>query len=289
MLRKTYELQKGPEPISIDEYADRCEQQYRKLLCDDPSEDKVQEFLERHPLLLIGSLTPGLPNARAALSHWLITQPRLPGLPELIPDFMWIAANSLEWYPVLIEIEKPGKKIFKRDGRPFAKFTHARDQLADWRAWFNKPNNTQKFIDYYEIPSRELNKTMGLRTILIYGRRAEFEGNSRLEGKRGALLPGPDDELMSFDRLKVDRSTSYAITVRASGSGKYKAKWVPEIFRHSPRLADTYRHVRGLKAAINSNPEISAERKQFLVQRLSYWKQWATSCERGRIEGEDSE
>ena len=38
--------------------------------------------------------------------------------------------------------------------------------------------------------------------ILIYGRRSEFEGKPKLELQRGSLLPGQDEELMSFDRLE---------------------------------------------------------------------------------------
>lgn len=42
----------------------------------------------------------------------VISKPKLPGLSDRQPDFMWIATDSVALYPILIEIETPQKKWF---------------------------------------------------------------------------------------------------------------------------------------------------------------------------------
>ena len=62
---------------------------------------------------------------------------------------------------------------------------------------------------------------MHLRMILVYGRRTEFEDRYDLSRQMASLLPGHDEELMSFDRLKADASIRDAITVRATAPADF--------------------------------------------------------------------
>lgn len=277
MLSKSYELTSGPPPTPVDEYAIRCEERFSALLSNDPSEPEVQSFLEQNPSLVPGPLTPGGPSGHYPLHCSLIAQPKLPGQDLFVPDFMWIATHSGAWFPTLIEIEKPGKRIFNRDGSTTADFTKARNQLENWRIWFNDPINVQQFIDLYGVTETMRRRMMRLHMILIYGRRSEFEGDPLLASRRSALLPGQDEELMSYDRLKVDTSMRPAITVKAIGHGKYRAFCVPSVFEMGPMLANRLLYIEGIPEAVDRNPEIEEDRKEFIKGRIGYWKEWASS------------
>ncbi len=279
MTRKSqaHEFERDPKHIAIDVYAERCEQQFRGLLSRDPSETEVQEFLEKHPWLVPGHRTPTGTSGHYPLHCILIAQPRLPGREVFIPDFMWIATHSGAWYPTLVEIERPEKRIFNKDGTPSADFTKARNQLAQWRAWFNDPANIQQFIDFYGIPSSLRQRTRHLHMILIYGRQSEFEQCPTLVARRGSLLPGHDEELMSYDRIDHDIALPDAIAVTAVGQGKFRALWVPTTFATGAFLAERLLHIGGLSEAIGRNPEIPIDRKDFLNRRIIYWKEWAAS------------
>ena len=246
-------------------------------MSNDPSEPEVQSFLEQNPSLVPGPLTPGGPSGHYPLHCSLIAQPKLPGQDLFVPDFMWIATHSGAWFPTLIEIEKPGKRIFNRDGSTTADFTKARNQLENWRIWFNDPINVQQFIDLYGVTETMRRRMMRLHMILIYGRRSEFEGDPLLASRRSALLPGQDEELMSYDRLKVDTSMRPAITVKAIGHGKYRAFCVPSVFEMGPMLANRLLYIEGIPEAVDRNPEIEEDRKEFIKGRIGYWKEWASS------------
>lgn len=276
--RKSYELKEGPHRTSFSDYAARVETCYRKLLSCDPSERDIQKFLELHPSLVPGAWTPGSPSGHFPLRCALISQPILPGLTSRQPDFMWIAMHSGTWFPTLIEIERPGKRVFTRAGVPTAKFAQARNQLTQWRTWFNSPVNAQQFIDSYGIPDRvRESRTMQPHMILIYGRRDEFSNNPQASTQRASLLPGHDEELMSFDRLAVDPKLEPAITVRALGYGRYKVKCLPPVFGTGPWIANRLLYIDGFEEALDNTPGISKERKAFLKERIGYWKEWASS------------
>mgnify|MGYP003288422309 CR=1 FL=1 len=288
-LSPTYELEIGPSPQSIEDYAVSTETQFHQLLDANPSEQHIQNFLEQNPALVPGARTPGSPSGHSPLHNALITQPRLPGLRSKLPDFMWIGFHSLAWFPTLIEIERPDKQIFRSDGVPRTEFTQARNQLAQWRAWFSQPTNVLTFIREYGVPEDVArHRSMKLHMILIYGRRYEFEGDSVKSNQRSALVTGADEELMSFDRLRVDKDLRDAITIRCNGSGDYRAVAVPPTFTLGPTFADRLAHIRGLGDAIRQ-ANIEAERVEFLHRRLEYWRRWNANRGVGIINGADCE
>lgn len=275
----TYVQKRGPKPPEYDAYANVLQAEYQEFLRRDPSEKELQRFLEQHPSLVPGAWTPGTKSGHEPLHYALITQPRLAGLRTRRPDFMWIATHSGTWFPTLIEIESPGKKIFTKSRIPSSDFTKARNQLAQWRAWFNSPSNIQLFIDFYHIPSKlRYHRTMQIHMILIYGRRDEFEADPELSKHRASLLPGADEELMSYDRLSPDPDLRDAITVRLNSAGRYNVVALPPVFSMTPVLADRLLDIDGFDKALDKAKRISIERKKFLRERLLYWKAWAASA-----------
>ena len=287
-----YDLQVGSPDISVDQYAEWCTEKFRELLCSDPDESVVQEFLERHPWLVPGHATPGSPSGHFPLHCSLITQPKLPGQHVRFPDFMWIATHTGAWFPTLIEIEKPGKRIYNKKGSPYSDFSQAQNQLNQWRSWFTNDANVAQFKEMYGIPGYMLRRQMKLHMILVYGRRSELDEQPDLAKQRGSLLSG-DAELMSFDRLLgpqyIDTRMKDAVTVRAMGDGRYRAKYVPPVFGLGPALAERLLVIDGLEEAIEQNPDISNERKMFLQQRIPYWKKWASSPNQGITRPADRE
>ena len=274
-----YDLQVGPPHIAVDEYAISCTEKFSELLCSDPDESAVQEFLEKHPWLVPGHATPGTPSGHFPLHCSLITQPKLPGQHVRFPDFMWIAVHSGAWFPTLIEIERPGKKIYRKNGHPFADFSQAENQLNQWRSWFTSNANVEQFKEMYGIPDYMLRRQMKLHMILVYGRRSELDEQPDLARQRGSLLSG-DAEVMSFDRLLdpqyIDTRMKDAVTVRATGDGRYRAEYVPPVFSLGPVLAERLLVIDGWEEAIEKNSDISNERKMLLQRRIPYWKEWAS-------------
>lgn len=268
----------GAERPSFDQYASHVMGQFSGLLSRGAGEPEVQRFLDRHPALVPGALTPGSSSGHYPLHCALVTQPILPGFHFRVPDFMWIAAHSGTWYPTLIEIESPAKKLFTGGGRPTAEFTEARTQLVQWRSWFQNPTNVQQFMELYGVPDTwRREKGWHLHMILIYGRRAEFDGSPQLSKVRSSLMSASDEELVSFDRLTVDPKLEAMITVRARGDGRFEAVWVPETFGTSSSIAGSLARIDGLTEAIDRNDRISEARRTFLKARIDHWRQWAAA------------
>ena len=68
-----------------------------------------------------------------------------------------------------------------------------------------------------------------------------------------------------------------AITVRAIGSGRYRALYVPQTFALTPNLAHRLLQIEGISEAINGNTEIPANRREFLMERVQYWRKWVST------------
>ena len=271
----TYELEAGPPPMHEEECRAAAEAELAELLASDPPEPEIQRLLERNPALVPGAWTPGRPSGHPPLHDALIVQPELPGLRSKFPDFMWIASHSGTWFPTLVEIERPGKQIFRSRGRLTSEFTEARNQLAQWRAWFDRPENVQKFIVEYGVPDRMARwRSMRLHMILVFGRREEFSEDAELSRQRSSLMPGADEELVSYDRLHFDEGLRDCISVRAKGDGAFEAVAIPRGFTLGPASASRLRRIRGIRQAIEAS-EIADDRREFLLRRVGYWREWA--------------
>jgi hypothetical protein len=290
-LDRTYEVEDGPPAEDFDSYAARLATEYFALIEAHPAEHIVQAFLEQHPCLVPGPRSIGVLPSGYPMHSLLISQPRLPGLRSRIPDFMWIAQTSAGVYPSLIEIERPDKAIFGAKRVPSADFSQARHQLAQWRAWFSRPENEHAFSRDYE-PYRDSTLTrIPLEPLyfLVYGRRAEFEHDAELAEVRAQLLTDRTEHLLSYDRLTPDSMLRNAITVRATGSGRFKAIAIPPTFVLGPADAKRLLFIDELESVIAEACHISEPRKEFLLRRLPYWREWAAKKQRGVINTGDRE
>lgn len=287
---KTYEIEVGPPAEGFATYADRVVAEYRRLLDADPDERTVQVFLERNPCLVPGMRSLGILPSAFPNDVLLISQPKLPALSARVPDFLWIAYNSVGIYPTSIEIERPSKRLFTAAGVPTAEFTQARHQLAQWRGWFSKPGNEAAFkSEYGVVDAPGGSGVLEPRFILVYGRRSELEDAPALARQRKFLLDGEVESLVSYDRLVPDPMLVNAITVRAVGDGRFRAIAVPPTFTLGPIDASRLAAVEGLEEVIAGTEQISVERKGFLLKRLPYWRGWARENRRGFVASVDVE
>jgi hypothetical protein len=223
-FQKTYDIVVGPPVEAFASYEARVAAAYAKLIESDPDEVSVQRFLERNPCMVPGMRSLGILPSAFPSHTFLISQAKLPGLATRIPDFLWIAYTSVGIYPTSIEIERPGKRVFTSAGVPTAEFTQARHQLSQWSSWFSEPENQLVFKrDYGVDDASDGSGILQPKFVLIYGRRAELEDNQQLRRERALLLKAETESLVSYDRLQPDPMLANAITVRATGHGRFRA------------------------------------------------------------------
>lgn len=265
-------------------YEQEAVRRYRTLLNSDPDEKSVQRFLEIHPSFVPGGRIGGT-TTPSEVTDLLITQPRLPGLKEKRPDFMWLVATSDTWFPTLIEIERPGKLLFRKDGKARKEFTEAHGQLLEWKQWFNSPVNQELFQRSY-VPSAWGRKRMRFKAILVFGRRSEFVGRD-LENRRG-YLPGEDCELMSFDRLVPSSVLQNAITVHPVAEKRFRAVTVPPTFEIGPSTVERLSWIDGISEAIDQSADWQPERRTFVKKRIPYWRNWLAN-DKGFVRVGDAE
>lgn len=162
-----------PLALAWQSYSDNVRSDWFSLLAREPEEDEVQEFLELHPAMVPGGSGDVGPGGHHGSDLGVVfRQPRLKGAGrDFGPDFMWVTRSSSLITPILIEIEKPGKKWFRKDGRPTQHFTEAHDQLRDWRNWFATDGNPPIFRDQFLfLGDRHRNRALEPQFVLIYGR-----------------------------------------------------------------------------------------------------------------------
>ncbi|MFD8301486.1 Shedu anti-phage system protein SduA domain-containing protein [Streptomyces sp. NPDC059690] len=249
-------------------YNNHLMSQWERLLNSEASksESLVQKFLEQHPSLLPGSNSVDGNSGHLAFPTALITQPKLPGMSDRQPDFMWIAKDSLSVYPILIEIETPHKKWFYGEKAEIhSDLSHAQGQLAEWRAWFNRGHNRSAFFDYYELPSYMGRMAIKPRFVLIHGRRCDYTKDRR-RIEKAAELAREDERLMSFDRLAPGKNSTLYGTVRRS-QNEYEVVAVPPSFS----VINNQRHyisAQGWEDVIRATGDMPAERQQFLTATI---------------------
>lgn len=122
---------------------------------------------------------------------------------------------------------------------------------------------------------------------LIYGRRHEFDSDASLSRKRASAQP---DWLVwkTYDRLRPSYEARHFVTARFL-AGEFRVIAVPPTFELGPEIIEDLKGLNGLEEAITKNELISPERREFLLQRLSYWQKWASSPNRGSHSVWDSE
>jgi hypothetical protein len=207
-----------------------------------------------------------------------------------VPDFIWLAYNSSDLTPVLVRIEGPGKKWFTEKGEPDEELLCAIARLREWRDWLSQPKAVIAFHSSLATPV-PIRRHGGFEPefVLIYGRNSEFEGRPDLVRRR-AELQKHNQIFLTLDDLQPspDCEGYMCITRREETSW---AVSVPATMRLGPSIAGAWYGIGGLPDAIAANEWISPERKEFLIERLPYWRRWVESPKRlpSRVDWSDWE
>jgi len=264
-------------PMSWNDYEQTVLHEWSSLLessQSSPDERSFQSFFERHPCMLPCGIEGG---HHGVFPLALISQPPLSGLGGKIPDFLWIVRDSASVYAVLVEIEEPSKPWATESGQQNAKLTQAINQIKDWKSWFKNPTNETRFIEDYRIPQFLTRKrSFEQRYILVYGRRSDPTLTEKFNKKR-IELQGENEIYMTYDRLFPNQYYDQNLTVKLDDEG-YKAISVPPTIKLSPSNAKDRSLIRDKEIAIRKNNYLSTPRKEFLINRLEYWDNWARDC-----------
>ena len=292
-LERTYKIEEPPEkPLTWTEYENIVTLDWDVLLNREPppAEQDVQAFLERHPSLVPGAFgLIGLESGHYPMLCGVITQAPLPSYNSRVPDFMWLSQSSDTEQPVLVEIEAPSKRWFTRNGRPTHQFNQALDQIAEWKNWFDVPHNVQAFKEFYGLDRTAcMKRSFRPAYLLIYGRRAEANADTRLIPKRTNILPNHVFS-MTYDRLRPNPKADDLVCLKAGSAGVFRVVSVPATLTWTPHLAAERVFAGEWHIAIKGNPNISPQRQEFLIKRLPYWETWARSGARGGVNTRDKE
>lgn len=292
IFKRTYSIEVAAESaMEWNKYEKTLLEQWLSLLdAESANERSIHSFLEQHPALVPGAFTVcGSGTGHYPWRAALFSQAVLPSYGHRVPDFMWITVNSDTESPLLIEIEAPQKRWFTDAGNPTSHLTQALNQIAEWKAWFADPVNTQAFKAFYRLDEVAwMRRRFRPAYVLIYGRRFEANARPALTAKRSHLIP-EDVIAMTYDRLLPDCNASQMISVRARVQGTLEAVSVPPTLQWSPGLAEDRAHITGLEEAIRRNKLLTDARREFLLSRLPYWNHWAKHSERGIITSGDAE
>lgn len=273
-LSITYEMHPDPPaPMATDEYVKRVATSWADVLAGDPREATVQEFLERHPLMVPGAhlgLGRMHKSGHAPFPSALISQPPLRGLTSRVPDFLWMASDSVFLNPVFIEIEAPRKRWVTASGQQHHELTQALNQLAEWSEWLDHPLNRQLFLESFRIPPMLRERKWQPVFVLIYGSRNEDPaGVARLRSR----LTTQTQHVIPYEHLEPDPECDDYPCVRLGHDG-YEAISVSPTMRLGPGSAEDWTRITQKEQAVAQNPWLSQERRAFLLERMPYWDTW---------------
>lgn len=171
MFERKYEIvPNAPAHTSWDDYSKISLKEYRNLL-ETASDDETafQHFFEENPSFVPGAFELFGSSGHYPYTQSLITQPKLDGgIFNRVPDFIWLAQDSLSFTPVLIEIEKPNKRTFTNAAIQSSDFTQALGQLQEWMSLLSIPENILQFYRCFDIPEWMKKKKFAPQYGLIY-------------------------------------------------------------------------------------------------------------------------
>jgi hypothetical protein len=261
--------------MAWEEYERLVTEEWKALLdseqCDEQS---VHRFLVRHPSMIPGAYSVTGPSGHCPFPMAVLSESPLSGIGMRVPDFIWLATDSLNFTPVFIEIESPRKRWFTKQGVPTHALTQAMNQLAQWQMWLNQIANRNVFLESFEIPDyMARQRNFRAEFVLIYGRRKEFDDRPELSPLR-AQFERHGQVVMTFDRLHPSKDCSLFLSATKRNGG-YQALAVPATMRLGPSVTMPLLHIAGIPDAIQQNAGISEDRRRFLIERIPYWTAWA--------------
>jgi hypothetical protein len=170
------------------------------------------------------------------------------------------------------------KRWFTQAGTPTADFTQAQNQIREWKRWIANAANAALFREFYGLDSDDFDGLAFIpQYILVYGSISEFKDKPDLNEKRSFLEQRSDEGYRTFDSLKPNDNSQYLACVRIREKRKYELLTWPPVMKLSPWLAKDLLIWHGVEDAIRACVGISEERRQFLLNRVPYWRNWANS------------
>jgi hypothetical protein len=182
-----------------------------ELLSETHPEQVYQEFIEKHTQLVPREFVQ---NHGV---HFDLVFRKLHLASDYAPDFFYMSKSSADWNLVLIEIEKPQSRYFKKNSNDIHHdFLAALEQINRWKAWFETGGNFEGFINgtLGEIRTPMGDNKCHVKYVLVHGRREEFEGinlrRSLIRARESANF-----KILSFDSLLESLHTKYPLYVCA--------------------------------------------------------------------------
>lgn len=122
---------------------------------------------------------------------------------EYITDFANLTKSSIKWLLVLIEIETPHKKIFKKNKGNnryefSSDFNSAYDQISNWRKYCKRKK--EKVLEQIKNKKTIRRNNVDIKYVLIIGRGTEYYENQE---KKDMIddKNSEDIKIMSYDSL----------------------------------------------------------------------------------------
>lgn len=287
IFSRIYQIEYGPKAIAWEKYSSEAQAQYETLLSSNAEEAVFQDFFERNPAFIPGAFEFLGDSGHSPYMNCLITQPDIGSMFHRKPDFLWLAEDSLNFCPVFIEIEKPSKLSFTKQGVLSAEFNQALGQLKEWRGILNNAINNLAFFSCFHIPQELQEKQFTPQFLLIYGRRSEYENNTALRNLRSQSQDN-SIRIISYDRLTPSQKCSRTVTCKVQ-NGEYWVQHISPTFELGPVYSRELTKLKGFKEKIDDMEMTSEKRKAFLKERYPYWIEFGEKTSQGTISTSDWE
>ncbi|MBN5443696.1 DUF4263 domain-containing protein [Serratia ureilytica] len=195
-------------------------QEYIDLLDRNENEQVYQNYLEENTMFI-----PREFEQNHGI-HFSTVFRKLPLSSDYKPDFVYLSKSSDNWNVILVEIEKPSSKYFKKNSITFhADFNLALQQMNTWRAWFDEESNRNHFknnvLQGFIEPAYMGKNPFNFKYVLVHGRRSEYENNTQ----KTALIRGQqrnDFSIISFDSLAENIERKYPLYVAVKKNSHYE-------------------------------------------------------------------
>lgn len=182
----------------------------KKLLDEGHEEQVYQAFLEKNTLFM-----PRESVQNHGIHLGLVLRELSFGA-DYKTDFFYFSKSSDDWNAVFIELEKPTSRFFKGSTNEFhGDFLRAQQQINQWKAWFLSDQNKAGFlatVSAIQVPQHMARNPTYNKYVLVFGRRAEYEGN---EDRRRVVKAAESDDfkIITFDSLVEGLGQKNELTV----------------------------------------------------------------------------
>ena len=181
---------------------------FTELLNDvNTNENIVQEFLEENTELI------PLPILENHHLHFNCVISKLKIGLEVITDFAYLTKSSDIWRVILIELESPHKRIFKKNAHGYtefsAEFNNAIDQITYWKVYIEEYKTAVlRQLEKIRVPL-EKNKVV-FEYVLVLGRNKEKDNSDKRRSMFAEKSETMHIKFMTYDSL-ISKYTYYTL------------------------------------------------------------------------------